>query len=415
MNILICVCSSAKRCGLVLCCIFFVNLPAQASQDDIGAFLLGARDDNRVLANQDSWQSIGEVKSGLIPLEDVELRADLGEAGVSESDYVMRLSFGSFSENRAEAASWQANEAMFESRYNVSLSEALRKRYRQILSVLGLGNELVLSARRIVLLEAQLSAYKSFVDSPEFSFVKLMNVEQDLDKARLKQMRLKRARNMSAVVLREYGTASESNMNELWLKSVDDVMRVIGHSLPLDVSTSDAPLLSSTANAVLVAEKQLDLQRTKDNIFLSFIDVKYDALDAAYSTQFAVKIPFGAKTDRAVVEAKTRLNTVRREQQLLQQALPQQLLQIQQTLQELHEAYRLVVKRLQDDSRSKSALSVSNPLIMFRVSENILQWELEEAVIRQQILEHYVDMLHLNGQLAAQPLKNYLSKHEEQL
>lgn len=410
MNIFFNVCSFAKKYGSVLCFVFFVNLAAEASQDDISTFLLGAREDSRVLENQDNWRGAGMMKTSKIPLEDVELRADVGSDGIA--DYVTRISFGSFSENRAEAAHLQANEAMLETRYNVVLNKALHSRYRLILSVMGLGHELVLGERRIALLEKQVSAYKNFVGSPEFRFAKLMDAEQDLDETRLMQIRLQRAINTAAVELREYGAASESSLSDSWLKSVDEVMQVVNNSLPLDVSVSNSPFLANTASAVLVAEKQLDLQRTKDNIFMSFIDVGYDPSNAAFSTRFAVKIPFGSKTDRAVVEAKTRLSTARREQQLLQHALPQQLGQIRQTLQKLHEAYRLVVNRLQDDSHMKSALSDSNPLTMYRIFENTLHWELEEAEIRQEILEHYVEMLHLSGQLAIPPLRNYLSKQE---
>ncbi len=400
----------------VICSVCFASLGVHASPPDINAFLLAAREGVEVLDVEESWRGMASLKPASMPLEDVELRMEFDNGGVSEGDYVVRLHPRSFSRMQAETQQWRARETMLEARYRSLLSEALRERYRQLLEMMRLSRERDLQERRITLLKERISAYQSLSESQEFRFAKLLESDQDLAQARLQQMRLQRALKTQQEALRQQGVSIEEKLDDSWLKSVAGVMQAIDEMPQLDEAAQANPLLTSKLSAVQVAETQLTKQRAKQGLQFSFFDLGYDAAkenSRSYSIGLGIKIPLGTAADPGLAEARTRLNSARREQQLLQQELPQQLHMVRVELQELQQAYGLVMDRLQKLDGIGDDLASS--LMIYRIFEDRLQWKLEEAKIRQQILERYVDLLHLSGQLARPPLKNHLSKQDDQL
>jgi hypothetical protein len=387
-----------------------------ASPPDINAFLLAAREGVEVLDVEENWRGMASLKPASMPLEDVELRMEFDNGGVSEGDYVVRLHPRSFARMQAETQQWRARETMLEAHYRSLLSEALRERYRQLLETMRLSRERDLQERRITLLKERISAYQSLSESREFRFAKLLESDQDLAQARLQQMRLQRALKTQQEALRQQGVSIEEKLDDSWLKSVAGVMQAIDEMLQLDEAAQANPLLASKLSAVQVAETQLTKQRAKQGLKFSFLDLGYDAAkenSRSYSIGLGIKIPLGAAADPGLAEARTRLNSARREQQLLQQELPRQLHMVRVELQELQQAYGLVMDRLQELDGIGEDLASS--LMIYRIFEDRLQWKLEEVKIRQQILERYVDLLHLSGQLARPPLKNHLSKQDDQL
>ncbi|MBA1330224.1 hypothetical protein QQ73_03260 [Candidatus Endoriftia persephone str. Guaymas] len=110
----------------MICSVCFASLGVHASPPDINAFLLAAREGVEVLDVEESWRGMASLKPASMPLEDVELRMEFDNGGMSEGDYVVRLHPRSFSRMQAETQQWRARETMLEARYRSLLSEAQR-------------------------------------------------------------------------------------------------------------------------------------------------------------------------------------------------------------------------------------------------------------------------------------------------
>ncbi len=298
--------------------------------------------------------------------------------------------------------------------YHTTLNAALQKRYLILLDYLGQRNRIHNLLKSSKLLRQEIKLLQNQLLSDNFKAEKLLDAEDMLQQSKsMADLNLKRLNVLQAQLGLPLDNADDLlNSNTNWLISLTDINHTIStannaHQSSPDIVDSQLKLeITRTKIKKVKTEQQLGINLMK----FAYNDRKNDDMEF----QVGINIPLGNQFNTA--ESHHNLYTAKSELNSNLNNIKQALATIRNKLNWLVQEQEIVlsqIKRIQNHLQKDYAKS--NPLLTISLHKELLAYHKKESDINQKALAYYINFLALSGQLAQQPLKNWIQQGTPEL
>lgn len=394
--------------ALLVCLISF----SAASQESgfVSEYLQTALKDQRLSRSQAELNFLHNNKMLPSWIRETEIRLGTEDLNTSIEDYRLRISPTNPWEISANKKFHRQLMDNTETRYQISLTEALLARYKMLITSYFL-------TRQISLLQEEIDTRKNLSDqllnisSGDVEMEDLINLEADFGEAEIKR---KEYRNELDLINLIIGNQVNKEIN--WSSFEFITPATIESFLAHQDSLNDYNLYKIEADQELLLEQSL-YQVNKAEAFsnIGFLQANYE-MDRGESVQEHMGIQVGitiplANRDKADL-ARDRFELIQHKKEIeeiaqeVDEELVLSLAQLNASLQ-LYELVRQKLERvalLKQDLNSTVKASAILDLESYR-----LELLMKQSRTHQKITEEFMDYLNLKGYIGYSPLVNYLS------
>lgn len=357
-------------------------------------------------------------------LDRVEIRTRLEDMDDKKQQYALRFSPRGWGETEAglrlkhmKAASVGLSRAR---RYGATL----KARYDLILDSLETETRMEFEKALRVHLEDEIRILETLGSGdPDFRVTDLLAVQEAHTARHLEIIRLEnRLSGLAAAIGVLTGGESALVLETEPLISPEVVAERLLH-LP-EALAADSPVLAAGRQRVDLAREHYALEVAKSRDYLSFVELSYDTdasgdAERAVGLELGLRLPF-VNRDREVVQERMQdwMEESRQYEETLREGM-EKVTALRSGLKRLLEQHALLSGR--ESGRIAASLEIcrrmdgGNPMDTLKIREAMIRNGMGMAEIRFGILRRYIDLLDLQGQLAAEPRINHLAASGEAL
>jgi len=293
--------------------------------------------------------------------------------------------------------------------YHSTLNAALQKRYLKLLDYLGRKNTTRYLLNSSKLLTQEIELLQSQLLGDNFKAETLLDTENILQQSKsmavINLMRLNAFQTQLRLPLKNADDLLKSSNG--WLLSVADIADTISiinnaHQSAPEIIDSQLQLeMTRAENQKIKAEQQLGINFLK----FAYNDRNNDGMEF----QVGINIPLGNQFDSVESHhqqyaAQSDLNNNLNNMQQKLASIQNKIRWLVQEQGIVHSQMKRVHNHLQKD------YAKSNPSLMLSLRKELLSHNKKEADIHQKALSYYISFLALSGQLAQQPLRNWIQQ-----
>lgn len=397
-----------------------VLLLAVCSQADavepsaIERFLLTA------LADIDSSPDNPDTPNGLSSwVEETQVRVNLRSSFTDDDDnqantnsYSIRVKPKGWGQRDAELKILELQAHQQEAHYQQAVHRAFLQRYQIVLALIAQQHETLRLLSAQALAEKETKLHRIQFNTSEFNPEALLDAEIVLRQANnATQFALQRLNALQKQLQLPQDSATSLQQKDLlsWLASPDDLL----NNLPKNADDLAPSIQEAQLNLDLARAEHLRV-KTREQVGVNLVGLHFqDHAQDKLGVLLGVNIPLGSEN----------FNTTTQRYKVLdaQAALIEKTANLEQSLKEklakmaaLTDQWHLAQTQIKDmemlASRLQNDSAQTKPQLALKVDKELLKLRSDLSKLHQQILDVYIDYLATNGQLAAMPLRNWLSK-----
>jgi len=388
----------------IFCLQIIISWPLMADET-LDSFILSAENDAKYLIPD---TSISRVQGLPVWLDSAEVR--LKADATTQSAYALRLRPKSGGERSAEQAIFKLHGKKRILEYESALNDALLNRYLSFLNIIEQRLKTDYTSERLELTQSNKKWLRNLVQTAEFSPEALQKVE--LENVELKaelDINNKRLDDITANIGFNIAYDTYLSAPADWLLPISDIEYSIANvHIVQGISPSNHEIRFAQMRLRLARE---ELQRTtrQGKSLINFFELESSIQNPNdFGVTVGFSLPLGGKSsnvskrERGVTEAKTTLRAKERE--------IKRLLEEKKSLLWLSfDIHKATENTLMDIERRLSRLPKANKNRLIRDLERkqlSTRKQLQEVYL--QAMRQYIRYLHVTGQLAERPLRNWI-------
>jgi hypothetical protein len=383
--------------------------------------------DNFLLAALTDVDELNDLKTPLtleglsLWIEEAQVRVrtrsaqDFDYSNNTKESYGLRIKPKAWGQREAEQHILSLRSKQQDVKQQQALNKAFTQRYLILLELIAQQNQTRQLLLSETLLEKEVRLNRLLFSSEEVSAEKLLDAEVALEQAKaMAKLSLRRLNTLQATL--QFSEDSRESLinpdNLAWLITLPELQS----ELSKKVNDQTAPAIQQAQLQLELAQAERQQAKSMQQLGINLIDLQFqDAKQDNMAFMVGINIPLGSETFKTTVkqydvadstiELMTKTNAAT-------QTLTEQLQKINWLLDEWNLAqtqYKQIVTRLQKDyTKNNPALTLTLKKILFKHSKEL-------STLHQQALTLYINYLALSGQLAQQPLRNWISKGNPEL
>lgn len=385
-----------------------------AAPTAIERFLLTA------LADIDSSPDNPSTPDGLSSwIEETQVRVNLRSSFTDDDEnqahtntYSIRVKPKGWGQRDAELKILELQAHQQEAHYQQAVHRAFLQRYQIVLALIAQQHETLRLLLTQALAEKEAKIYRLLFGTSEFNSEALLDAEIALSKAvYATEFALQRLNSLQKQLQLPQDSVASLQQNDLlsWLATPDDLMSHLAKK-----SDELAPSIQEAQLSLDVARAEHLRVKTREQVGVNLVGLHFqDHAQDRLGVLLGVNIPLGSEN----------FNTTTQRYKVLdaQAALIEKTANLEQSLKEklakmaaLTDQWHLAQTQIKDmemlASRLQNDSAQTKPQLALKVDKELLKLRSDLSKLHQQILDVYIDYLATNGQLAAMPLRNWLSK-----
>jgi hypothetical protein len=427
--------SRPALCALCAVALLSAPIPLRAAQSvALGAYLLSAKEDDVLKARRAEGELAYSTYSGLPLIRDLEFRLQNGGFDPEDIKYTLRIKPRGFGEG---SASRQYNEAEVKrgrDRNRLLFNRALVDRYMLAIDCLMRRSIHALDEELLVVTEDRIKVLDSRKTTTDFDLAVLIESEDDLTKLHSQDLEIQKE---LAVLEQQIGLQLPAAGSDSVFPGFDttgfvDVDVIIAEAerggYALD---TNHVYLDYLKQGLALAEHRYRLEKAEGSRYLNFLSFSYDVgkyndqtdrrdegkdydLSKAYSVEAAFRLPFLTTGDQ---ELNRRKEALLSEKEDYRQSRDQLEAVMRKDIKDIHalvSQYRyLKARETQVDARAslKKYMQMSgvDPLALLSIKAGELKNRIKMEEVRYGIVRNWIKVMDATGQLAREPLRNYLA------
>ena len=381
--------------------------PASSAENYIDEYLLGAQRD--LLLNDPAVEpGISDASPDWINEGEFRFSGD----DQDEQSLAIRIRPKSGSERSAENSLIELRQLQVGLDNASAINSELEIRYANLLSIVRTLIELDYLRGKKRLDEAAVQFYQNLMHSEKFDLLDLQEASFDRLKSE-NQLRLYESRLQQLIAKTQADPTQWHNDSiEQWMQrliSIFMIEELTGQYLnQQDVIRTSYQFRDSHLQWQM-AQQRLKREQGEANSWLKYIELKYVSRDTGDTeTSLSLSIPFGGGgaqlLDREYAVSNADLS-LRRTQKKLLLSLHDKV----STINWYAEQFAVIqIETVQLKDQLSKLLNSSQPDLILRLRNRLLNQQHKLRLIHLQAIEHYVEFLSMSGQLDSRPLKNWI-------
>lgn len=391
--------------------ILLISIPA-ASQDNgfVSEYLQSALQDQRLERYKKELDFLENNKMLPSLIRETEIR--IGTEGLNSTieDYRLRVSPSNPWEISANKKFQKQLKYNTETRYQISLNEALLTRYNMLVISYFLNQQIAI-LEEVIDIRKNLSDQLLNISSGDLEMEDIINMEADLGKAEIKRVEHENELEIINLIIR-----NRVNTDIDWSSFEFITPGTVASFLTQQDSLNDNNLYKLEAGQELLLEQSL-FQVSKSEAFsnIGFLQANYEP-DRGENIQEHMRLRVGitiplANRDKADL-ARERFDLIEYENNIdeVSQEIEEELASTLAQLNSYIELFELIQQKLERVALLKKELdSDVKASAVIDLESYRLELLMKQSEIQQDITERFIDYLNLKGYLGYTPLVNFLS------
>lgn len=396
-----------------LICVFQMTAQVQTTDTD---FLATAKKSQTAAAQAEKLNFLQNTDHSLPFIQQLEFRTETHDFQIREQEFALRFTPNLPKQQRAQESYHQAFIRLIEADEQEILSENLEEKYRLLVDYQFIKNLIADKEALNNLYKKKTKVLRALTSSPDFNIIDFVENEDDIFKAENDILELQQKQNKVNEVLNEIVGTNQLDTDFI---SIAEVLLAI----------------KSTEKSVFADENKLQLrqnliqaeyEKERADIYnpIDFVQAKYGGRDDRFvREEFAIglgiRLPF--KGDKKIdlleleyeqLERKLDYQTDRseKEKDIKEQA---------RRIENLIAQYQLFEAQTKDNQISYALEKLrkmpdASPLDIVRMEEIMLKKRTQINRLEFRIFQEYVEWLHLSEKTISLPLRNHLSKNQQE-
>ena len=400
-------------------CLAFCS-PLWAAEITIGSFLASTRYDE-LLDQADEKLAFLHTTSPNTPyLDKLEFRTATDEFRATDQKYRLRVYPNGWGETAAGEELFDTTLALAEAQRDMVSHQALTRRYLLVVDYLHAKADLDLHRNLELLQQDRCTVLKKNIDSIDFDVNDLIEGEDDLLRLQMDLPEMENNLFTLAATIRQYaGVKEEIVFNTETLIGISDLDEKIRQLAGDFGNGEDNIYLRSRWLQVEEERWRYELEKSQSRRYVSFFEASYDNKDRehareAYSLEFGIELPLVNSRRLDITQGKLDYLTEQGRYEEAKQSIEQEVERLNNELSRLISHYDRIAAGSNTGPRYRHAEG-TDPLVLLKIRENRVRRDSALNDLRHQIYRRYVELLDVTGTLSQTPVKNYLSKEQEDI
>ena len=357
-------------------------------------------------------------------LDRVEFRTETDRFDISNQKYSLRFYPRGFGEASEEKKVHNALLTLNESRRNLLMHEALKRRYALVVNFLHIRRLVDLNEKMDILNEDRLNVLTKRMNSLDFDVKDLIAAEEAAIEIKLEKTRLKTRLNRITDKIRRYiGSKGPILFDKEALIDLDRIGEIV-ETVNNDEDHQDADMEESRTRVAL-SRADYDLEKSKTRRYFDFFKITYDNesrsdTKEAFSMELGFVLPFFNSDKLYTKKKELEYLTEKSRHKMRVKAKTENLKALLDELEGIMEAHR-ILKRKKDNKKAESflltymGLDGVDPLILLKIRESVLKMDMAIEDSRHAIFTAYIMFMDESGKLSENPMVNLISAVMERI
>lgn len=371
--------------------------------------------DDFLFADSDRMRSVMQAElpdpSGGYWFEDPELRVapEVDINDLRTETYSLRFRPVSRKERRFARGLHQVEIQLARTQWSKALSGTLARRYRQLIELAEMEQELALLGAHLSLDRSLLESQQTLSATADYSPAKLLNLSVRLEQRELELRRVARAtERLRGATVADYLVVRDTNTPALSARLVgpDAITSVLNRLATQAVSNSPESTLARLD--VERAQREVELERSRTGFGLNLMELSYENKGTdSYNFTVGFRLPF-AQRSRSMQRRTRELISAGQRARLTQQSVTETVQNSIRSLRIQIDAYAAdtsALRALEQRLRESAADAEAYALLRRRQ----LELSGSAAGVHAGMLQDFVELLDLLGLLQQAPLKNWIA------
>ena len=294
--------------------------------------------------------------------------------------------------------------------YNQLLNSALKKRYLRLLDYFEQRNRLRNLLEISELLTQETGLIQSQITSAQFNPEKLLDTEDALKQnhgmVKLYLIRLNGIQSELGLSLDTIDSLQTSSDID-WVVNVSEIHNITSSN---SEENQFSPDVLNAQLKLQLSQSENQLIKAKQNLGINLLKFEYgDRQNDELAFQVGINIPLGTSFNDT--EKQYNLHTAQSQLNTSIAKTKQSLAEISREIAWLSEEWELRHNQIERGQKHlQKDYAKTNPFLMINLRKSIIDNKQKRADINQKALVLYISYLALSGQLAQQPLRNWIQQ-----
>lgn len=404
---------------LPLLIILFSSLNAISQAPlSVNSFLATSRTQKEMLHQEKIVQFLQRTAYQMPWIEQVELRTRTHDFEISQQEYIFRVTPNSPRQRWAQKKYHNSTIRTGEMEQQFILGEALLDRY-EIVAGLYFCERLIRVKKEFFLVyEDKIHTLKKSALLSNFDITDLIKTEDDRNDLQMELLNLENTRSgLQTLVKLISGSEDSLDLNQDHFIGLEEIKNILPelYGFPLE----QHPLLARQSARIEMLQYEYNVEDAERRNVLDYVESRYegqrkDFLRERLSIGFGFKLPLKGSSKLKLNNLKLEQLEAENKQEALSYDLQMKKEEYISKMQALLDEHALLLKQLETSQARFSmdqypGLADATAYTLLKIRESLLEKELDIVKKEQEIFEFYLELLHLSGIVAEQPLRNYLS------
>jgi hypothetical protein len=372
--------------------------------------------------------------TGVPLVRDLEMRVRNDEFLREYMQYNFRITPKGLCEDRAQCRLYRSEKSLINQEVQLQIHNALLDRYAAVIEFLANLTMSRIYADLDTVLDDRVKVLQKSSYTTDFDLQNVIQSENDFTKAKDDYTQaVMNVRTYMWKIRQFLSDTSFTGFDTAGLVTVEAVSEMIKNASV--GSDSENVRLNNLRLRFLVSENEYKAEKAQNGRYVSLLSFSYDYgaymdeiakknrykpydLNARYSLEVGIKLPFLFNDNREVAVRKTKFIADKTDYDITKQELVYKTERDIKDIEALITNYRFLLAR-QNEVNAQGSLqkylkmSGIDPLMLLSIKQGLLQNQLRIEKARFDIYRNYLQLLDETGQLSRLPLVNYLSSTKE--
>jgi hypothetical protein len=388
----------------------------------VKAFLATSRQENTLEHQQKIADFLSNTSHQMPWVEEVEVRSRTHDFDLAQQEYIFRVTPNSPRQRWAQKKYHNSTLRTVETEKQVLLEEALLDRYEIVAGIYFCNRLLEAKKGFILLFQDRINTLQKTGAYTNFDISDLLRTEDDLYDLEMEILQLEHTCSGLQSLVASMAQRNDSLQidKENFIK-VEDIQNILPQLQGF--SMEQHPLLVLQKAKIDMLAQEFNVEDAERRNVLDFVESRFegqqdDLFRERFSVGISLKLPFRGSAKLKLNELKLDQLEAENKKASIVDELNLEREEYMTEMNHLLREHELLKQQLEKTKERFSnnqliELSSATAYTLLRIKESIMEKELAIVKKEQKIFETYLELLHLSGVAAKEPLVNYLSSNLE--
>ncbi len=398
--------------------LLYCGLSSAQNPLSVKAFLATSTQENTLEHQQKIADFLANTSYQMPWVEEIEIRSRSNDFELAQQEYIFRVSPNSPRQRWAQKKYHNSTLRSVDTEKQILLEEALLDRY-EIIAAIYFCNKLIDAKKGFaVIFQDRINTLEKSGAYTKFDISDLLRTEDDLHDLEMEILQLEHTRSGLQSLVASIAQSNDSLLidEENFIK-IEDIQNILPSLL--NFSVDQHPLLELQKAKIDMLVQEFNVEDAERRNVLDFVESRFegqpdDFFRERFSIGIGLKLPLKGSAKLKLNELKLNQLEAQNKEESIADKLNLERVEYINEMNHLLREHNLLNQQLEKTRERFSnnqliELSDATAYTLLRIQQSILEKELAIVKKEQEIFETYLELLHLSGVAASEPLLNYLS------